>query len=110
MAHQDATAGIRQDDARITRSIEPSKLIGKAVLYGPPSEPLPREEVLRGTREYISVDTGLLFGILSFDNSTRFTDYLNDPVDIIRRGQSLETTLNSPNWVSGWELSFQDAI
>lgn len=111
LTRHDSTAGGRQDDAGTTRPIEPSQPIGKPVLEYPSSDTPRSEEVPRVKREYISVDSKIFPKLPSFDNSTHPADSLNDHVDfIIKLHRGVETTLDSPHWVSRWESPVQDAI
>lgn len=102
--HHDPTDGVRQGDAGTAQFTGPSRPSDKPVPEGPPSDPSPREKIIRVEWEYVSVDTKAPSRVASFNNSTSLTDVLNDLMDIImnKRCQSVETTLDSTYGVSGW--------
>lgn len=107
----DATADVRRDDARRTRSTGPSQPIGKPVPEVPFSVPLPREEILRLKREYLCADIKPLPKIPLIGNDTHITDSLNNLMNILTMPcQNIGATLDSPYWLSGWEHSLHDAI
>lgn len=86
--------------------------MGNPVWEGPSSDSLPREEILRDKREHICVDMKNHTRFPSFDNATHLTDSLNNnPMKVlIMHCHSVDTTLNNPYWVSGWEKPLQNAV